>query len=426
MNEVVLAVSIFVITYGIIISEKINKVAISILGATLVVMLGILSQEQAIDYIEFNTIGLLIGMMVIVGVLKSSGIFEYLAIYVAKKVKGDPWKILVILGVLTAFASAFLDNVTVVLLVAPVTLVITETLDIDARPFLISQILLSNIGGTATLIGDPPNVMIGSSTNLTFNDFLVNLAPVVVIVTIVFIICFKFMLKKYAKNMESKKENIELLMSMDEKASITNPALLKKSIIVLALTILSFWLSEAIHIELSILALFFAGVMLTITYVDVEEIFVHVEWTTLTFFVALFVLVGALVQVGFIDTLASGMVNITHGDVLLATMIILWGSGLASSFLNNIPFVATMIPLITAMGTSGMDIEPLWWALALGACFGGNGTIIGSSAGVIVVGVCEKRGQKISFMQYFKAAFPLTLISLLISSIYLYVKFFLI
>ncbi len=421
MNEVVLAVSIFIIVYGIIISEKINKVAISLLGASLIVIIKILDFDSAVDYIEFNTIGLLVGMMIIVSVLSHTGIFEYLAIKIAKKVKGDPWRILVILGILTAVASAFLDNVTVVLLVVPVTLVITETLAIDPRPFLITQVVLSNIGGTATLIGDPPNVMIGSSTNLTFNDFLVTLGPVVIITMFIFLIIYRFIFKK---GMSVEKENVELLLKIDETQSITNKSLLRKSLIVLTLTITSFWLAEYFHIELSVLALFFAGLIIAVTRMDIEEVFHNVEWSTLMFFMGLFVLVGGLVEVGAIDLLANSMLNLTNGNMLVTTFVILWGAGLASSFLNNIPFVATMIPLINAISSTGLDVTPMWWALALGACFGGNGTIIGSSAGVIVAGVSEKQGYKIDFVEFMKLSFPMTLLSLLISTIYLYIKFF--
>ncbi len=422
MTEVTLAVSIFIVAYGLIISEKINKVAISMIGASLIVIIGILSFDRAVDHIEFNTIGLLVGMMIIVGVLSHTGVFEYMAIKIAKKVKGDPWRILVILGIFTAFASAFLDNVTVVLLIVPVTLVITETLRLDPRPFLISQIVLSNVGGTGTLIGDPPNVMIGGSTTLSFNDFLVHLGPVVLATLVAFLVVYRFV---YKKGLQVEDKDVELLMKLDENQSITSKTLLKKSLVILVLTIASFWLAESFHIELSVLALFFAGLIIAITGVDVEEVFHNVEWTTLAFFIGLFVLVGGLVEVGAIDMLANGMLNLTGGDLLITTFVILWGAGLASAFLNNIPFVATMIPLILAIGNSGMDVEPLWWALALGACFGGNGTIIGSSAGVIVAGVSEKQGYKIDFVHFMKLSFPMMLLSLVISSIYLYLKYFL-
>ncbi len=421
MNQMSLSVLVFVLVYGIIITEKINKVAISLFGATLIIIIGILDFDSAVNYIEFNTIGLLVGMMIIVSVLSHTGIFEYLAIKTAKKVKGDPWKLLVILGILTAVASAFLDNVTVVLLVVPVTLVITETLAIDPRPFLVSQVVLSNIGGTATLIGDPPNVMIGGSTDLTFNDFLVNLGPIVIITMIVYVIIYKYI---YKKGLTVSKENVELLLKIDENQSITNKNLLMKSLIVLVLTIASFWGAEQFHIELSVIALFFSGIILAITNVDVEEIFHNVEWSTLMFFMALFVLVGALVEVGAIEVFANAMLILTKGDLLVTTFVILWGAGIASAFLNNIPFVATMIPLITTLGANGMDVTPLWWALALGACFGGNGTIIGSSAGVIVAGVSKKQGYQIDFFSFMKVNFPMMILSLVISSICLYIKFF--
>ncbi|MFV0440418.1 MAG: SLC13 family permease [Lachnospirales bacterium] len=421
MENLILAVSIFVVVYGIIISEKINKVAIAMIGASIIIILKIIDFDVAVTYIDYNTIGLLVGMMVIVSVLRSTGVFEYLAIYVAKRVKGNPWGILSVLGIMTAVASSFLDNVTVVLLVVPVTLVITETLEIDPKPILISQILLSNVGGTATLIGDPPNVMIGSSTHLTFNDFIINLGPVVLVTVVVFLGALYLL---YGKNMGADEKNIKKLMRLDEKLSIRDKGRLKKSLVILFMTIVSFWLAEFFDIELAVMALFFAGIIVAVTKVDIEEVFLHVEWSSIAFFIGLFVMVGALQEVGAIDILAQGMLDVTKGDLLITTLVILWGSGIVSSFLNNIPFVATMIPLITTLGADGMTTEPLWWALALGACFGGNGTIIGSSAGVIVAGASDKQGYKITFGEYMKVGMPLTILSLIVSTVFLYAKYF--
>ncbi len=425
MLDFVMAIVVFLIVYGFIVSEKANKVAIGIIGATSVILLKLISQEQAVDYINFNTIGLLLGMMLIVGVLRKTGIFDYIAIKTAKISRGDPWKILVILSLITAISSAFLDNVTVILLVLPITLVITKTLQLDPKPFVISQLMLSNVGGAATMIGDPPNLMIGSATSLSFLDFIINLSIPVIITAAVFILIYRLLFKN---SFTVTKENQEKLLSMDEKLAIPNKRLLIKSLVVLFITLVGFWIAEYIHVELATIALFGAGVMFIVTFTDVEEIFHTVEWTTLAFFAALFVLVGALEAVGVIDSLAEGMLNLTDGNIMLTAFLVLWIAGIASSFLDNIPFVATMIPLVASLGTlsgvSAAELEPVWWALALGACFGGNGTLIGSSANVIVAGAMEKNGTKIGFLEYMKIGIPLTFISLIISTLYLYVRFF--
>ncbi len=425
MSDFTIAIIIFVIAYGFIVSEKINKVAIGIVAATAVILLKLISQEQAVEYIEFNTIGLLLGMMMIVGVLRKTGVFDYIAIKTAKIARGNPWKILVILSLITALSSAFLDNVTVILLIIPITLVITKTLKLNPKPFVISQLMLSNVGGAATMIGDPPNLMIGSATPLTFIDFIVNLSIPVIITTISFILIYRILYKESFKVTE---ENRLKLLNMNEKLAITNKKLLIKSLIVLFLTLIGFWIAEYIHVELATIALFGAGLMFIVTFTDVEEIFHTVEWTTLAFFAALFVLVGSLEAVGVIDSLASNMLELTNGNVLLTALFVLWVAGIASSFLDNIPFVATMIPLVMSLGTIGglteAELEPIWWALALGACFGGNGTLIGSSANVIVAGAMEKNGTKIGFLEYMKIGLPLTFVSLIISTIYLYIRFF--
>lgn len=410
-------ITIFLVIYGIIISEKINRTAISLFGAIVMIILGILNQEQAIEHIDFNTIGLLVGMMIIVNILKRTGVFEYLAIRAAKKAKGDPWKILVLFAIITAFSSAFLDNVTTILLIVPVTLVITDTLDTNPIPFMFTEILIANIGGTATLIGDPPNIMIGSATGLGFVDFIVNLAPVVIVISVATLFLLKLIYKDFLK---AKDENKQKIMKMDETITIKDTLLLKKSLIVLFITILGFMVHSQFHLESATVALGGAALLLVISKIDPEEILFEVEWTTIFFFMGLFILVGSLVEVGVIDNLAKKMLELTKGNLFITTITILWVSAIASAFLDNIPFVATMIPLIKAMTASGqLDANPLWWALALGACLGGNGTIIGASANVIVTGIMAREGRPVSFMSFMRIGFPIMIVSIIISTIYL-------
>nr|WP_079589877.1 ArsB/NhaD family transporter [Acetoanaerobium noterae] len=410
-------ITIFLVIYGIIISEKINRTAISLFGAIVMIILGILNQEQAIEHIDFNTIGLLVGMMIIVNILKRTGVFEYLAIRAAKKAKGDPWKILVLFAIITAFSSAFLDNVTTILLIVPVTLVITDTLDTNPIPFMFTEILIANIGGTATLIGDPPNIMIGSATGLGFVDFIVNLAPVVIVISVATLFLLKLIYKDFLK---AKDENKQKIMKMDETITIKDTLLLKKSLIVLFITILGFMVHSQFHLESATIALGGAALLLVISKIDPEEILFEVEWTTIFFFMGLFILVGSLVEVGVIDNLAKKMLELTKGNLFVTTLTILWVSAIASAFLDNIPFVATMIPLIKAMTASGqLDANPLWWALALGACLGGNGTIIGASANVIVTGIMAREGRPVSFMSFMRIGFPMMIVSIIISTIYL-------
>lgn len=416
-NQLIMAIGIFSITYLIIMSEKLNRTAVAMVGAFLMLVLNVEAQEKAVEHIDFNTIGLLVGMMIIVNIMKKSGIFEYVAIRAAKMAKGEPWRILVAFSVITAVASALLDNVTTILLIVPVTLVITDSLELNPIPFLVPEILIANIGGTATLIGDPPNIMIGSATGLGFMDFIMNLTPVVVVIFIVTILAFKFI---YRNAYLCEDKNKRKILQMDEKRAIKDPVLLKKSIVILMLTIAGFVLHQSLGYESATVALFFASVLLLISKVDVEDIFLEIEWPTLFFFMSLFILVGALEDVGVMEFLAERLLSITRGDVMMSMLLILWVSAIASSFLDNIPFVATMIPLIKSMGAmSGMAIGPLWWALALGACLGGNGTLVGASANVIVSGMLSRHGHKLSFMDYMKIGFPLMLMSIVISSIYL-------
>ncbi|AFQ43674.1 SLC13 family permease [Desulfosporosinus meridiei] len=418
-SQVLFATAVFLISYAIIISEKIHRTAVALAGGMLVIIGGVISQEQAIEAIDFNTIGLLVGMMVIVGIARNSGLFEYLAVWAAKKSKGDPIKIMISLTVITAMLSALLDNVTTVLLIVPITFSIAKALEINPMPILFSEIMASNIGGTATLIGDPPNIMIGSATGLGFMDFVINVGPVILIIMPVTILILKLIYRKQLITREELKENI---MRMDPSSEIKDVRLLKKSLIVIALTILGFFLHQYLHLESATVALSGAALLLLITNEDPEHALIAVEWPVIFFFAGLFILVGALEHVGVIEWIAMESLKLTGGEMLPTGMLILWLSAFASSFVDNIPFVATMIPLIEDMGRLGgmTDLNPLWWALSLGACLGGNGTIIGASANVVVVGMAEKRGYKWTFVGFMKVAFPLMIVSILISSIYLY------
>ncbi len=416
-NALIFACVIFIITFGLIITEKIDRVVVSILGATIMVAFGVLSQDDAIGYMDFNTIGLLIGMMLMINVIKESGVFEALAIYFAQLAKGDPWRILLLLGIFTAVTSAFLNNVTIILLVVPITLFLTEILEVPAMPYLLAEVMLSNVGGTATLIGDPPNTLIGNAADISFNEFFINIAPVVVVILVVFLIMFKVLYGKKLVTTEDKKAK---LMELDPKQSISDMTLLIKGMVVLFLTIVGFVFYDALGLELATIALLGSTFLMAISKADIHKAIAEVEWPTILFFLGLFVLVGGLEQVGAIDIMADAMIEFTNGNVFVTTMVILWGAAILSAFLDNIPLVATMIPLILAIETqTGTTEMAYWWALSLGACLGGNGSLVGATPNVVVAGIMEKRGMKITFMEFLKVGFPFMIVSVIISTIYL-------
>jgi len=426
MEKSLIAILIFLVAYALIISEKVHRTVIALAGATLLILFQVISQETAFHHIDFNTIGLLIGMMIMVGIVSQTGLFTYLAIWAAKKVNADPVKLLVAIGVLTAATSALLDNVTTVLLITPVVFSITKQLKVPPMPYLITEIISSNIGGTATLIGDPPNIMIGSAVKeLTFAVFANNLTLISFFILAITLALFVLI---YRKGLETTDELKAKIMALDERKQIQDVVLLKKSLFVLFLTIAAFCFHQVLHLESATVALSGAVLLLLMTYAqsehELERIFHKVEWLTIFFFVGLFVLVSGLVETGIISLLAKDLIELTAGQPVATAMVILWLSAIASAFVDNIPFVATMIPLIKEMGTmSALNIEPLWWSLALGACLGGNGTLIGASANVIVAGLAAQEGYTISFKKYFKVAFPLMLLSIVISSIYIYVRY---
>ncbi|MDF9409537.1 MAG: Inner membrane protein YbiR [Pelotomaculum sp. PtaB.Bin013] len=417
-SQVIFATAIFLITYAVIVTEKIHRTVVALVGASLMALTKILGLEQIVEAIDFNTIGLLVGMMIIVGITKQTGIFEYLAIKAAKSSRGEPIKIIAALSLITAILSAFLDNVTTVLLIVPVTFAIARQLELNPLPFLISEIIASNIGGTATLIGDPPNIMIGSATGLGFMDFVFNLTPVIIVIYILTIFFIQII---YRRQLVARPELKDNIMEINEKDEIKDQKLLNKCLIVLFLTVLGFVLHQYVHLESSVIALSGASLLLLVTMSDPEHALYAVEWPVIFFFVGLFVVVGALEKVGVIEAMAKWSLDVTGGIMVPTAMLILWLSAIASAFVDNIPFVATMIPLIQDMGRLGgiADLNLLWWSLSLGACLGGNGTAIGASANVVVLGIAEKEGLHISFVNYMKIAFPLMLTSIVVSTGYL-------
>ena len=425
MDKTVIAIVIFLAAYALIISEKFHRTIIAMIGGIIAVLAGVISQEAAIHHIDFNTLGLLVGMMVIVSITAQTGLFTYLAIWAAKRVEADPGKLLIMLCLITAIASALLDNVTTVLLVVPVTIGITRQLAVDPIPYLISEILASNIGGTATLIGDPPNIMIGSAVKeLTFMAFVNNLAAISALILAITLAILYFL---YRRQLTASTELKAAVMALDEKKEIKDPALLKKCLLALALTLAGFFLHQLLHLESATVALAGAFFLLFITikeHHELDQAFGRVEWNTIFFFIGLFVLVGGLIETGVIASLAEAAIGYTGGDVRATSLLILWISALASAFVDNIPFVATMIPMIKDMGRLGIqNLEPLWWSLALGACLGGNGTIIGASANIIVVGLAAHEGHQISFMRFMLVAFPLMLLSIVIATVYVYLRY---
>ena len=416
----IIALAIFVAVIAVIVSEKLHRAACALIGAVLLILIGILEPAEALGFVDFNTIGVLIGMMMFVAVVKNSGIFEFLAVKAAKIAKGNPWKIMAYFMIITALLSAFLDNVTTVLLIGPMTFSICKTLELNPVPYLLTQIISSNVGGTATLIGDPPNIMIGSAADISFLQFCIYDGPIVVIVMAATILGFKFM---YKKGLSVSPEKMDLIMQMDEKAEIRDKVLFIKSVVMIGLVALAFILHDALGLQTSVIALSCAALMILIGRQDVEETIHDVEWPTIIFFVFLFIVVGGLEKVGLIHMLAATMMEATGTHYVILMLVLLWVSALLSAVLDNIPFVATVIPLIQQMEEAGLDVWPLWWAVSLGACFGGNGTIIGASANVVLTGIASRKGYPITFIDYLKVGMPMMLMSIVLATVYLLVLF---
>ena len=418
---------VFVLMYAVIVSEKIHRTVAAMIGAILLMLAGVLSQETALHHVDFNTLGLLVGMMILVSVTSQTGLFDYVAIKAAKTAKAEPRRLLIYLGLITAIFSAFLDNVTTVLLMVPVTFSITLKLKVKVVPFLLTQIIASNIGGTATLIGDPPNIMIGMAVKeLDFVAFLVNLAPIALLNLILVLFVMDVL---YRKSLKTQPELQAKIMAMDERKSLTNISLLYRCLFVLVLVILGFFTHSITHIESSLIALtggFFILLLAGGSSKVVETALRKVEWPTIFFFIGLFIAVGGLIETGLINDMATKAVALTAGDVTMTSLLVLWLSALVSSVLDNIPFVATMIPLIENMGQMGVtNLEPAWWSLALGACLGGNGTLVGASANLIVAAMAAERGVKITFMSYLKVGFGVMLMTIVVSTIYIYLRYLL-
>ncbi len=420
MIHQLISIAVFLIVIVSIMTEKVHRSVAAVAGAVVLLLTQVLSVETSVSYIDFNTIGVLIGMMLFVAVVRQSGVFEYIAIRSAKLAKGDPWRIMVLFVLITAVLSAFLDNVTTVLLIGPMTIAITRMLEVDPVPFLVTQILASNIGGTATLIGDPPNIMIGSAAGLSFVDFITNTGLAVVIILAVTLLCFRFL---YHRSLVVTERAKLAVLELDEKKTIRDAALMKKSIAMIALVALGFVLHSTLHLDSSAIALAGASVMLLIGRQDADQIIADVEWSTIVFFTGLFVVVGGMVESGVINKLAQILMSVTDGHMIITMMVLLWASALLSSVLDNIPFVATLIPLILTMQADGIDVTPFWWAISLGACLGGNGTLIGASANVVLSGIGNKHGYPISFSGYLKVGFPLMILSVIISTIFLLIRY---
>ena len=429
-NSVMVSAVILLVAYIFIATEKISKVTIALLGASLTIILGLLSQAKMdgtainphyfINFVDFNVIFLLVSMMIIVSITTRSGVFNYLAGKLLKLTKGHPVKILVALGVFTAFVSAFLDNVTTVILIMPITFSIAKKLDINPIPYLICEIVSSNIGGTATLIGDPPNIIIGSAANFSFMDFIQELTGVVVVILLCVI---AFLALSFRKLLKADPEKILEVSKMDTSDSISDYPLMIRSLTVLFLVIVGFMLRDIIHIDTSIVAMLGASILLIFEKPD--SILRDVEWNTIFFFMGLFIIIGGLEASGGIRLMAEWILNVTQGSKELTSLIILWASGIISGVIDNIPYTATMTPMIAQIqNVMGADYAyPLWWCLSLGACLGGNMTIIGAAANVIVSENAAKDGHPIAFLKFMKYGVIVVFISLLISTIYIYLRF---
>lgn len=424
----ILALLIFIVAFGFIASEKVNKVWVVLVGAALMTVLGLtpgaevfFSEHEGIDW---NVIFLLLGMMIIVGVIRQTGLFEFLGIWAAKKSKGRPYRLMVLLMLITAIASPILDNVTIIMLVVPVTIVICDRLKIPAQPYLIAEILASNIGGAATLIGDPPNIIIASRAGLSFNDFLVHMTPIVVIVFVAFVVLSRFL---FRKQFRYNPEQVKDVMALQERRAITDMRMLVRCLVVLTLVIVGFTLHAVVHIQPSIVALVGALVMVLVSRVDVSDILPEVEWPTLVFFAGLFVMVAGLVHTGVIATIGEWAIDVIGTNYFAAATSLLFGSAILGAFFDNIPYTATMAPIVEGLVQQSADpngVNHLWWAFALGADFGGNGTAIAASANVVGIGIANRAGHRITFWQFTKYGILVTILSTFMAWGYVALRYF--
>lgn len=415
------SVVIFVGTFILMVLEKMHRTTVALLGAAAMIVVGLAGNfytpDQGFYAIDFNTLGLLFGMMVIVGVIAETGFFEFVAVKMTKVARGDYWMLMLMFAVVSATASAFLDNVSTVLLLIPVTISIAKSLEVNPIPLIMAEILASNIGGTATLVGDPPNIMIASAANISFVSFIINIGPIVIITMLIAIFLLKWV---YREEIKQSPQNLQECLKRNEWDEIKNMKLLKKSLLVTGLVIIFFLVHHMLHIQPSLVALLGAVALLVWGGIHPEDALRHVHWSTLLFFAALFVLVGGLVQVGVMNILGESLAGFTGGNLFVALVFIIWVSAIASTFLDNIPFTATMIPIIIAMeplfSLDKFFINPMWWALSIGACFGGNGSIVGASANLVAVGISEKFGYPITFRGFMFKAFPFMIITLIVGT----------
>ena len=417
---VALTALIFVITYAVIATDRVDKTVAALLGGTAVVVLGIVDQEEAFGAIDLNVIFLLAGMMTMAAILRRTGFFQWLAIRSVKVAGGEPYRLLIVLSLVCAALSALLDNVTTVVLIAPVTLYIASVLRVSPVPFLISEILASNIGGTTTLIGDPPNILIGSAAGLRFAEFLTNMAPIALAILVVYVGLTRVL---FGRDLRVHDDVREAVLALDETEVLTEPRLLRLSLSVIGVTLAGFLVAGPLGLEAGTIALLGAAVLLLLSGLEVESVLRDVEWPTLFFFVGLFMLVEAVVHVGIIGALADSLIRLTGGDATVTTLGLLWISGIGSAIIDNIPYTATMIPVVQQLGAAGMPIEPLWWSLALGACLGGNATIVGASANVVVANMARRAGHEISFVAFLRYGLLVTFVSLAMSTVYLYARY---
>lgn len=424
MNQILIALIIFITTLVFVSLEKINRTVIALSGALLFILLKILTQQEAFLAVDFNTIGLLTGMMVMVSIIKRTGLFQYLAIKISKLAHGNIFYLLFFLSIITGVLSSILDNVTTIILIVPITLAICENLEISPVPLVLSEIFASNIGGAATLIGDPPNIIIGSAAHLSFMDFIINLAPFALILLILLPFFVRLFYKKEMS--QNVKEAWEKVEKFDEKKAIEDPVLLKKSLLVFLLTISVFIFHHNLGLEAATVALAGATLLLLVSNIDPAETFLEVEWSTLFFFIGLFVVIAGVEKVGIIQWLSDKIITLTKGNLTLTTLAVLWVSGITCSFVNNISYTISMVPVIQNIGAAtSFNLNPVWWALSLGACLGGNGTFIAAAANLVGVNILKRQGRIITFKDFFRIGLPIMLISIILSSAYLFLRYLL-
>ena len=412
------AVVLFLVCLAVIASERVDRTKVALVGAALVVLSGTLEQEQAIEAVDWNTIGLLVGMMVMVRITEQTGVYAWLAIRAGQLSGGRPALVVVFLAATTGILSAFLDNVTTILLVVPITFVLADALDIDPVPLIVIEIIASNIGGTATLIGDPPNILIAGHTGLSFGEFLTNLAPIAVIALVVVLPGLYWF---YRGRLQTTERARQIVMELDARAAIEDSAEARRTLPVLVATILTFFVHKQLHLEPATVALTGAALMLLVSRQPVEEAIAEIEWLTLFFLVGLFVLVGALEETGALAQVADGLASATGDSRPARLLAILWGSATGSAIVDNIPFTAAMIPVVEELG--GHNDPAYWWALALGACFGGNATIIAAAANVAASGLAHRAGRPIGFVTFVRVGLPVTIVSLALATVYVMLRY---